>query len=74
MVEIDGKKTVIAGDAAKEEFVREQDKYKEYLAKPDVKQSMIKVFEIADEIIPGHGPVIKGENLKELKQIVDQWR
>lgn len=58
---------VIAGDAISETRIREgilqgYDLQKFY-------ESMMKVFEIADVIIPGHHRVIEGKNLKELRKI-----
>lgn len=62
----DGITYVMAGDAISETRIRAgiiqgDDKHEFY-------ESMMKVFEIADVIIPGHHRVIDGENLKDLRE------
>lgn len=66
----DGKKWVMAGDAIREKSIREGN----LPCKPENCStyigSALKIFEKADAIIPGHGPVIEGDNLKELEEII----
>jgi len=60
---------VIAGDAIEEERIR-TDFYKDNPKKEQIIDSINKIFEIADVIIPGHGPVIEKKTIEELKRIV----
>ncbi|MBW2999725.1 MBL fold metallo-hydrolase [Candidatus Woesearchaeota archaeon] len=68
MVYVDEKKYNIAGDAIQEEIMRKQG-YKE----KEKIESAKKLLDIADVIIPGHGRIIEGEILEELKQVVKSW-
>ena len=72
IVESNNKTYVMSGDAVDEGIIR---------AGKDAiqgdKEAYIKsaktIFSIADIIIPGHGRIIEGDLLKELKGIVDKW-
>jgi glyoxylase-like metal-dependent hydrolase (beta-lactamase superfamily II) len=65
----DGVTYVLAGDAISEKRLR-KGKVRGYDVKAFL-QNMIKILEIADTIIPGHGPVIEGENLRELLKLAN---
>ncbi|MBW2995942.1 MBL fold metallo-hydrolase [Candidatus Woesearchaeota archaeon] len=61
---------VISGDAIQEESIK-----KGLWGVPqnqDYIDSAKKIVEIADVIIPGHGPIIEGERLEELKQAINK--
>jgi len=66
VVEKDNKKTVFSGDAIKREMLD-----KNYvLAGEDVqkiRESALRICEIADEIVPGHGPILKKEDIEKIK-------
>jgi len=66
VVERGGKKIVIAGDAVREDIINKGDASK-YANPAEYFKSMKRIFDVADEIIPGHGPVIKGEKLRRLR-------
>lgn len=72
VVKCNGKTYVMSGDAVEEKTIR---KGKEAIRadKENYVKSAKKIFSIADVIIPGHGRVIEGDLLKELKGIVDEW-
>ncbi|MFH1720633.1 MAG: MBL fold metallo-hydrolase [Patescibacteria group bacterium] len=64
----DGVTYIMAGDAVSAHRFREG-----VLQAPDpkaFKESALKIFEIADVIIPGHNEVIRGDEVKELHEIV----
>lgn len=68
IAECDGKTYVIAGDAIQEEYIK-----KGLFGIPinqDYIDSAKKIVDIADVVIPGHGRIIQGEDLEELKQAV----
>ncbi len=72
IVENNKKTYVMSGDAVDEIIIKAgkdaiQGDKEAYI------KSAKKIFEIADVIIPGHGRVIEGNLLKELKGIVDKW-
>ena len=71
VVKTGGRTVVIAGDAVREAIIRTGDVPKKYTNAGDYAKSMKKVFDLADEIIPGHGPVISGDRLKRLKARVE---
>ncbi|MBD3313174.1 MBL fold metallo-hydrolase [Candidatus Woesearchaeota archaeon] len=60
VVESEGKKTVIAGDAFVPEYLD--------LLDETGKKSALKIIDIADEIIPGHGDIIKKEEFDEIRR------
>ncbi|MBU1018791.1 MBL fold metallo-hydrolase [Patescibacteria group bacterium] len=64
--EEEGKVFVCAGDAVREDLIRGENSHS---CRDDdsFAKSMRKIFEIADVILPGHGRVIDGELLGELK-------
>lgn len=69
--EHDGKKYVVAGDAVRETSLRGTERHScedmtAYL------KSLRKIFDMADVIIPGHGRVIEGKVLEELKKMVEK--
>ncbi|MBW2965816.1 MBL fold metallo-hydrolase [Candidatus Woesearchaeota archaeon] len=68
VVESEGKSYVIAGDAIQEEYIK-----KGLFGIPinlDYIDSAKKIVDIADVIIPGHGKIIEGKDLEELKKAV----
>lgn len=68
IVESEGKTYVIAGDAIQEEYIK-----KGLFGVPtnqDYVNSARKIVDIADVIIPGHGRIIEGQDLEELKKAV----
>jgi glyoxylase-like metal-dependent hydrolase (beta-lactamase superfamily II) len=67
LVESGGKKTVIAGDAVRESVIADGIIPKKYPDGEKYLKSMKRIFGLADEIIPGHGPIIKGKRLVELR-------
>jgi len=72
MVKSDGKNVVIAGDAIRESIIRGGKVQSYYSNVEDYLNSQRKIFEIADIIIPGHGRVIEGKLLKELKTLAEK--
>jgi len=72
MIETDGKKYIIAGDAINEEYAKTNAfgvmNNKEYV------QNAKKIAEMADVIIPGHGKIIQGKDLEQLKIMINKWR
>lgn len=68
----DGVKFVCAGDAVREDAIREGKKIA-YDDEKLFKQSVKLVFETADIIIPGHGRIIEGKNKEELQKIVEKY-
>ena len=68
----DGVKYVCAGDAVREEAIRESEKIG-YDDEGLFMKSAKSVFENADIIIPGHGRVIEGKNKEELQKIVNKY-
>jgi glyoxylase-like metal-dependent hydrolase (beta-lactamase superfamily II) len=72
--EKDGESWVIAGDAVREDII-ESGKLTPYI--PDRKKylkSLKKIFNTADVIIPGHGPIIKGEKIQELNKKIKKLK
>jgi N-acyl homoserine lactone hydrolase len=67
LVESRGRRVVIAGDAIRESIIAEGRIPPKYPSSRQYVESMKRIFDNADEIIPGHGPVIEGEKLKALK-------
>jgi len=65
----DGKVYVIAGDAVTERQIKSGNPE---VLNPDFVKSAKKIFEVADVIIPGHGPIIQDEKFGELREIVEQ--
>jgi glyoxylase-like metal-dependent hydrolase (beta-lactamase superfamily II) len=63
-----GKKIVIAGDAIRESIIQSERVPKKYPHPKQYVESMRMIFKVADEIIPGHGPIIRQEKLKTLKK------
>jgi len=74
IVESEGKRIVIAGDAVRESIIQGERVPEKYPNAKEYLKSMKKIFAVADEIIPGHGPIIKGERLKQLKEIVKKLK
>jgi glyoxylase-like metal-dependent hydrolase (beta-lactamase superfamily II) len=68
LVETGGKKMVIAGDAVHEYLIEAGRAPMSYADPAKYLESERRIFELADEIIPGHGPTIKGQRLKELRE------
>jgi glyoxylase-like metal-dependent hydrolase (beta-lactamase superfamily II) len=68
IVETRGKTVVVAGDAVRESIIDAGKKPMRYPHPEQYVESMRMIFEIADEIIPGHGHVIGGERLKRLRK------
>ncbi len=66
-VKTDGGLVVIAGDAVRESVIDGGEVPKKYPLPREYLDSMKKIFAAADEIIPGHGPVIRGDRLRELR-------
>ena len=67
LAESSGKRIVVAGDAVRESIIEDGKIPGKYNHAGDYTASMKKIFSLADEIIPGHGPVITGEKLARLK-------
>ncbi|MFH1835597.1 MAG: MBL fold metallo-hydrolase [Methanobacteriota archaeon] len=74
VAESDGKTIVVAGDAIRESIIEEGALPDKYVNKQAYLESMKKIFEIADVIIPGHGKVIEGAHLTKLKQKLDDMK
>lgn len=59
---------VIAGDALREDIIRDEERWKsmneEYVL------SVKRILDVADVVIPGHGRVIQGQLLEELKSVI----
>jgi glyoxylase-like metal-dependent hydrolase (beta-lactamase superfamily II) len=70
LAEAAGRRIVVAGDAVRESILDEGKAPARYSDAGAYMESLTKVFAVADEIIPGHGPVIKGARLQELKRKV----
>jgi|GEM_PF-598232 len=66
VVKSKGKTYVISGDAVQERYIKNSTGRvsKNYI------KSAKKIVDIADAVIPGHGKIIQGDNLKELKKAV----
>lgn len=64
-----GKNHVMSGDIVREDIIRGTG-YSAGGVSKEAYESMKKVFEKADVIIPGHGRVIEGKLFKELKDIL----
>lgn len=65
-----GKTYVVAGDAIREDIITGKSapsaaNWEQF------KESMKRIFAVADVIIPGHGAVIEGEKLAKLKELVE---
>ena len=58
---------VIAGDAVRESVIDGGEVPRKYPLPHEYLESMRRIFDAADEIIPGHGPPIRGERLKRLR-------
>lgn len=69
-----GTKWVIAGDAIREEKLREGEFAAMAGMEAEYLESMKQIFARADKIIQGHGPIIEGERFQELKQMVEEWK
>jgi glyoxylase-like metal-dependent hydrolase (beta-lactamase superfamily II) len=73
VVESGGKKCIIAGDAIQYEYIMEN-KWG-VLDNKDYVDSAKKILALnPDVIIPGHGPVIEGEKLEELRKTVESMK
>jgi glyoxylase-like metal-dependent hydrolase (beta-lactamase superfamily II) len=68
---IEGKTYVIAGDAIEEKNIAERN-YEKRPNKGEIYNSIKKILDIADVIIPGHGPVIEIKEIEKLKQLVKE--
>lgn len=62
---------VVAGDAVQPHMLEKG--FDDDPNKDDIIASYQKILDIADVIIPGHGKVIEGEDLVQLKQRVNTW-
>lgn len=72
--EENGVRYVCGGDAVREDIIRSQ-RVPPVHAPEKFVESMKKIFEMADVIIPGHGRVIQGDLKKELYGLVcGEWR
>jgi N-acyl homoserine lactone hydrolase len=67
LVETEGRRIVVAGDAIRESIIDAGQVPSKYPSTRLYIESMKKIFSVADEIIPGHGPAIKGEKLRQLR-------
>jgi glyoxylase-like metal-dependent hydrolase (beta-lactamase superfamily II) len=67
VVKSKGRTIVIAGDAVRESIINEGKPPQKYQNPRQYIESMKLIFDMADEIIPGHGPLIKGKRLKALR-------
>lgn len=65
----EGKTYVCAGDAVREDMIRDESDITAQHPGPYL-ESLKSIFEIADVIFPGHGRVIEGDLLEELKPLV----
>ena len=68
VLESEGKTIIISGDAIQEEYIK-TGKFG-VPQNQDYIDSAKKIVDMADVIIPGHGRIIEGESLEELKQAV----
>ena len=66
----EGQIYVVAGDAVREDILRDPEIPSASQKNPEFWKSVKKIFEVADVIIPGHGDVIEGEKLEELKGLL----
>lgn len=74
IAESDGKRYVMSGDAIRDDVIRKRDSLpKGYAHTDNYADNAKKIFENADVILPGHGSIIEGENLEELRSIVNNW-
>jgi glyoxylase-like metal-dependent hydrolase (beta-lactamase superfamily II) len=71
IVKVDDKNYVISGDAIEEKKIVER-KYDKKPNKGEIFNSIKKILEIADVIIPGHGPLIESKEIRKLKEIVKE--
>ena len=60
IVESEGKKTVIAGDALVPEYIDQLDE--------TGKKSALKIMGLADRVIPGHGDMIEKDELEDIRR------
>ncbi|MFH0863449.1 MAG: MBL fold metallo-hydrolase [Candidatus Altiarchaeota archaeon] len=74
LAKTDRGRIVIAGDAIRQELIESGKKPDRYQNPDMYVASMRRIFEVADVIVPGHGPVIKGERLKALKKKLDSFK
>jgi len=72
MVKSDGKKYIIAGDAINEKYMKEN--IFGVMDNPNYIQSAEKIVNMADIIIPGHGRMMQGKDLEQLRMIISKWR
>lgn len=70
LVEINEKKYFIAGDSVNEDYII-KGRLQEYKNKKQIIESALKVFMLADIIIPGHGKIIKKNRINKLKKIIE---
>lgn len=68
----EGKTWVLAGDAVREDFIRQETPLSAG-NKKDFFENMKLVFQSGDIIVPGHGRVIRGEVKKELEGLLKEW-
>jgi glyoxylase-like metal-dependent hydrolase (beta-lactamase superfamily II) len=68
IIESEGKTYVISGDAIQEQYIKEGT----FGVPPnqDYVDSARKIVDMADVIIPGHGKIIEGQDLEDLKKAV----
>lgn len=66
----DGKTYAAAGDAVREDFLTDKNLPWSSEDNKTFIQSMKKVFDIADVIIPGHGEIIEGERMEKLRKLL----
>jgi len=65
-----GQTYVVAGDAVREDILRDPEIPSASQKNPEFWKSVKKIFEVADVIIPGHGDVIEGEKFEELRKLL----
>jgi len=71
VAEVDGKTYVVAGDAIEEKNILEK-KYESRVTRKEIYDSIKKILKIADVIIPGHGPIIEGKRLEQLRKAAQE--
>lgn len=71
LIRQEDKTVCFAGDAVRESTILEGFVPKNYTDPIGYLKSMKEVFELSDEIIPGHGEVIDAERMRTLKPLLD---
>ncbi len=63
---------VIAGDAVRESILHSGGEALRYVDRERYLPSALRVLDGADVVVPGHGPVIRGKGLEELRELARQ--